>query len=79
MPPAAIIHATIAPNTPVAVPKARGSDQMPAPTIDPTTIMVSAKSEIFSVRSDTAVGAAAGTSTRTCWLSIRNSSPARDI
>jgi hypothetical protein len=29
---------------PVAVPKARGSDQMPAPTIEPTTIIVSANS-----------------------------------
>src|SRR5262249_33697395 len=54
-----------APNGPVALPNARGSEKMPAPTIDPTTIEVRANSESFSVRSDTAGGAAAGTSTKT--------------
>ena len=38
MPPAAINHAMIAPNGPVAFPKVRGSEKMPEPTIDPTTI-----------------------------------------
>src|SRR6516162_3149606 len=60
MPPAAISHAMIAPKTPVAVPKARGSDQMPAPTIEPTTIMVSANSENFCVCSNGITAAAAG-------------------
>jgi hypothetical protein len=63
----------IAPKTPVAVAKGRGNDQMPAPTIEPTTIMVSANSENFCVRSD-ATAAAAGAPTRTCWLSIGISS-----
>jgi hypothetical protein len=52
MPPAAMIQAIIAPNGPVATPKARGSEKIPAPTIEPTTIMVSANSEIFCVRAD---------------------------
>jgi hypothetical protein len=33
----------------VAVAKGRGNDQMPAPTIEPTTIIVSANSENFCV------------------------------
>src|SRR5215813_7208266 len=70
MPPAAISQAMIAPKTPVAVAKGRGNDQIPAPTIEPTTIMVSANSESFCVCSDAAVVAAAGTSIRTCRLSI---------
>jgi hypothetical protein len=47
MPPAAINHAMIAPNGPVAFPKVRGSEKMPEPTIDPTTIPVSANSDNF--------------------------------
>src|SRR5688572_20392642 len=38
MPVPAISHAMIAPNGPVASPKVRGNEKMPAPTIDPTTI-----------------------------------------
>src|SRR5215472_14060539 len=74
MPPAAISHAMIAPKTPVAVAKGRGNDQMPAPTIEPTTIMVSANSENFCVCADATVVAAPGTSARACVLSIRTSS-----
>src|SRR5262245_7107848 len=40
MPPAAIIHAMIAPKGPVAAANVRGSEKIPAPTIDPTTIAV---------------------------------------
>ena len=47
MPPAAMIHAMIAPNGPVAMPKVRGSEKMPEPTIEPTTIPVSANSDSF--------------------------------
>src|SRR6516164_6922869 len=72
MPPAAISHAMIAPKTPVAVAKGRGNDQMPAPTIEPTTIMVSANSENFCVCADATVVAAPGTSARACVLSIGN-------
>ncbi len=54
MPPAATVHAIIAPNGPVAVPKARGSEKMPAPTIEPTAIAVSANSENFGVCCDVA-------------------------
>ena len=42
----------IAPNGPVAPAKVRGSEKMPAPTMPPTTIVVSAKSESFCVVSD---------------------------
>jgi hypothetical protein len=65
-----MVQAIIAPNGPVAVAKARGSEKMPAPTIDPTTMVVSANSVNFSVRSDTAAGPALGAFTRACWLSI---------
>jgi len=75
MPPAAISQAMIAPKTPVAVAKGRGNDQMPAPTIEPTTIMVSANSESFCVCSRASAVPAAGASTMTCWLSIGISSP----
>jgi hypothetical protein len=37
----------IAPNGPVAMPKVRGRENMPDPTIDPTTIPVKAKSDNF--------------------------------
>src|SRR5579864_2015287 len=49
MPPAAIHHAMMATNGPVAIPKVRGSEKMPEPTMDPTTIAVSANSESFWV------------------------------
>jgi hypothetical protein len=50
------------PERPGGVANARGSEKMPASTIDPTTIAVSANRENFSERSDTAAGAAAPTS-----------------
>jgi hypothetical protein len=42
-------HAMMAPKGPVAMPKVRGSEKMPEPTMDPTTIAVSANSESFWV------------------------------
>ena len=45
MPNPAIDHAISAPNGPVAMPKVRGNENMPAPTIDPTTIAISARSD----------------------------------
>jgi len=45
MPPAAIIHAMIAPKGPVAAANVRGSEKIPAPTIDPTTIAVNVERE----------------------------------
>src|SRR5215475_7711472 len=47
MPPAAMHQAKMAPNGPVAMPKVLGSEKMPEPTIEPTTIAVSANSESF--------------------------------
>src|SRR6516225_3814322 len=76
MPSAAMVQAMIAPNGPVAFPKARGSEKVLAPTIEPTTIMVSANTENFCVCADATVVAATGTSARACVLSISISSPA---
>src|SRR5690349_15970588 len=73
MPPAAISHAMIAPKTPVAVANGRGSDQMPAPTIEPTTIMVSANSENFCVCT-AATGTVVGAPITASRLSIATSS-----
>ena len=53
MPAPAMLHAIIAPNGPVALPKVRGSEKIPAPTIDPTTIAVKANRESFCVNSET--------------------------
>ncbi|GLR84460.1 hypothetical protein GCM10007857_11700 [Bradyrhizobium iriomotense] len=39
----------MAPNGPVAMPKVRGNEKMPEPTIEPTTIAVSANSESFCI------------------------------
>ena len=50
----------IAPNGPVAPAKVRGSEKMPAPTMPPTTIMVSAKSDSFCVYSGAIGGPLAG-------------------
>jgi hypothetical protein len=47
MPVPAMHHAMMAPIGPVAAPKVLGSEKMPAPTIDPTTIAVSANNESF--------------------------------
>ena len=47
MPPPAMHQAKMAPNGPVAMPKVLGSEKMPEPTIEPTTIAVSANSESF--------------------------------
>ena len=48
MPPPAIVQAISAPNGPVAAPNRPGSEKMPAPTIDPTTMAVKVKRENFS-------------------------------
>jgi hypothetical protein len=45
MPPAAMHHAKMAPKGPVAMPKVRGNEKIPEPTIDPTTIAVRANRE----------------------------------
>jgi hypothetical protein len=47
MPPAAMHHAKMAPKGPVAMPKVRGNENIPEPTIDPTTIAVRANNESF--------------------------------
>jgi hypothetical protein len=47
MPVPAIAQAMIAPKGPVAAPNRPGRLKMPAPTMDPTTIAVSADSESF--------------------------------
>jgi hypothetical protein len=47
MPLPAMPQAINAPKGPVALPKVRGSEKMPAPTIPPTTIAVSARRESF--------------------------------
>jgi hypothetical protein len=47
MPPAAMIEATIAPKGPVAGPDVRGRENMPAPTIDPTTMLARTSGESF--------------------------------
>ncbi|MEH2481841.1 hypothetical protein V1282_005198 [Nitrobacteraceae bacterium AZCC 2146] len=47
MPPRAVHQAKTAPNGPVAMPKVQGNEKMPEPTMDPTTIAVSAKNESF--------------------------------
>ncbi len=47
MPPPAIHQAKTAPNGPVAMPNVLGSEKMPEPTIDPTTIAVNANRESF--------------------------------
>jgi hypothetical protein len=49
MPVPAISQAMIAPIGPVAPAKVRGREKMPAPTIPPTTIIVKANRESFSV------------------------------
>jgi len=55
MPPPAMIHATIAPNGPVAAPNVLGKEKMPAPIMEPMTIAVSEKSGSFPSTAD-AVG-----------------------
>src|SRR5215467_16122646 len=57
IPAPAITHAIRAPNTPVARAKLRGSENTPAPTIDPTTIAISVVSGNFR----TSAGALAST------------------
>src|SRR4051794_36887597 len=47
MPIPATHHAMIAPSGPVARAKLRGSEKMPAPTMEPTTIAVNAGRESF--------------------------------
>ena len=47
MPVPAMIQAMTAPSGPVAFAKVRGSEKMPAPTMPPTTIAVSAMRDIF--------------------------------
>jgi len=42
----------MAPKGPVAMPKVRGREKIPAPTIDPTTIAVNANRENFAVEFD---------------------------
>jgi len=39
----------MAPNGPVAIPNVRGSEKVPGPTMEPTTIAVSANNESFWV------------------------------
>jgi hypothetical protein len=51
----ATIHAMMAPSGPVAFAKVRGSEKIPAPIIDPTTIEVKAKRENFCVDPDVIV------------------------
>src|SRR5262245_32434943 len=48
MPPPAMHQAMMAPNGPVARPNVRGSEKIPAPTIEPTTIAVKANRENLS-------------------------------
>ena len=52
MPPAAMIQAMMAPNGPVALPKVRGSEKIPAPTMDPTTMAVRVQTENFCCADD---------------------------
>ena len=52
MPAAAMIQAMMAPNGPVAMAKVRGSEKMPAPTMEPTTMPVRANSESFCTEFD---------------------------
>jgi hypothetical protein len=52
MPTPAIDHATTAPKGPVALPKACGSEKMPAPTIEPTTIAIKVQTENFPCAAD---------------------------
>jgi hypothetical protein len=47
MPPPAIAQAISAPNGPVAAPNRPGSEKVPAPTIEPTTMAVRVKRENF--------------------------------
>ncbi|MNR42792.1 hypothetical protein D3C85_1613490 [compost metagenome] len=47
IPAPAISHAMTAPMMPVAPPKVRGREKMPAPIIDPTTIPVRASKPSF--------------------------------
>ena len=49
MPVPAMHHAMMAPKGPVAAPKRPGRLKMPAPTIEPTTMPVSATSDSFAV------------------------------
>ncbi len=49
MPTPAMAQAIKAPNTPVTRPKVWGSEKMPAPTIEPTTIAVNTGRENFCV------------------------------
>ena len=55
MPVPAMSQAMIAPIGPVAPAKVRGKEKMPAPTMDPTTIPVSAKRESFCPDSDATI------------------------
>src|SRR5262245_29879871 len=55
MPEPAVSHAIMAPKGPVASPKIRGNEKIPAPTMEPTTMPVSAKRDSFW---DASVGAA---------------------
>src|SRR5262245_23333298 len=58
MPPAAMHHAMMAPNGPVALPKVRGREKIPEPTMLPTTIAVRANRDSFCTEDETdAVGA----------------------
>lgn len=60
MPAPAIAQPIRAPATPVSCPNRRGSENTPAPTMDPTTIAVSVATETFDVVDgvDVAVGSA---------------------
>src|SRR5262245_45031032 len=64
MPPAAMIQAMIAPKGPVALAKVLGSEKIPAPTIDPTTIAVNAQKENFWT--DAMAGFCSGTRENFC-------------
>jgi hypothetical protein len=47
-----MLHAKMAPKGPVAMPKVRGNENIPEPTIDPTTIAVRANKESFCIGCD---------------------------
>ena len=51
MPPPATSQAAMAPKGPVAAPNRAGSEKIPAPTMDPTTMAVRVPRENFSVDS----------------------------
>jgi hypothetical protein len=56
MPPAAMHHAKMAPKGPVAMPKVRGNEKIPEPTIEPTTIAVRANKDSLCVGCDDMLG-----------------------